>query len=374
MSQVKTLTPVREKPWDWVTNNEYEEVTVRMQSYIHGHYRHKFDERDYDIYDPRYTRVRSSDWEAFRDPKKLWYTTYTANRKKMSDEVSSIFERARQLRLFERVNPDWKRFAAEFYVPLRHFEYSGAVQLQHVVRYAMGCPIEQAATFNAFDKQGRAQWLSIWALEMTEYEGTALLEAGNELWCGDPAYRKLREYMEQVLITDDWAEVLLAVNLAVDPLVAGIAYRLLAAVGVQHGDTVLPGLGIVCDEQVKWQEQWSRNLFEMLAKDPARSRWEYLKALGYEGWQDYRWGRVLSDPRLTPEESLGNLEIIAEWVNKWIPAAIDAVLPLQEVFARNGIGFSVGQAVNRVIEQDLAPYFTKIGVSLPARVGGVKQE
>ena len=29
---------------------------------------------DFDIYDPRYTRVKSSDWEAFRDPKKFWYT------------------------------------------------------------------------------------------------------------------------------------------------------------------------------------------------------------------------------------------------------------------------------------------------------------
>ena len=47
-----------------------------MQPYVHMHYRHIYDDKDFDIYDPRYTRLKSSDWEAFRDPKKFWYTPY----------------------------------------------------------------------------------------------------------------------------------------------------------------------------------------------------------------------------------------------------------------------------------------------------------
>ena len=73
------------------TKNEYEEVTVRQQPYVHMHYRNIFDERDYDIYDPRYTRLKSSDWEAFRDPKKYWYTPYVNNRKKLAEEVENGF-------------------------------------------------------------------------------------------------------------------------------------------------------------------------------------------------------------------------------------------------------------------------------------------
>ena len=82
---------IRDQPWDYKTKNEYEDVTVRQQPYVHMHYRHIFDERDYDIYDPRYTRLKSSDWEAFRDPKKFWYTPYVNNRKKMAEEIENGF-------------------------------------------------------------------------------------------------------------------------------------------------------------------------------------------------------------------------------------------------------------------------------------------
>jgi len=50
---------LRDQPWDFKTKNEYEEVTLRQQPYVHMHYRNKFDERDYDNFDPRYTRLKS---------------------------------------------------------------------------------------------------------------------------------------------------------------------------------------------------------------------------------------------------------------------------------------------------------------------------
>ncbi|WP_027417162.1 hypothetical protein [Aneurinibacillus terranovensis] len=38
---------LREQPCDWQTKNEYEEVTLRQQPYLHGQYRNIHDERDY---------------------------------------------------------------------------------------------------------------------------------------------------------------------------------------------------------------------------------------------------------------------------------------------------------------------------------------
>ena len=98
----KTL---RDTPWDYKTKNEYEDVTVRQQPYVHMHYRHVFDEKDFDIYDPRYTRLKSSDWEAFRDPKKFWYTPYVNNRKKMAEEVENGFTYAEQLGVIKNLSP-----------------------------------------------------------------------------------------------------------------------------------------------------------------------------------------------------------------------------------------------------------------------------
>ena len=67
--------------------------------------------------------------------------------------------------------------------------------------------------------------------------------------------------------------------------------------------THLSILNLVIGKQLDWSRDWAASLLGMLAKDEATSRWDYLKALGYEEWEgDYRWGRILSDPRETPEE------------------------------------------------------------------------
>ena len=123
----KTL---RDQPWDYKTKNVYEELTLRQQPYVHGHYRNIFDERDYDIYDPRYTRLKSSDWEAFRDPKKYWYTPYIANRKKLAEEVENNFSYAKELQVIENLSPEWVNALREIYTPLRHLEYGVSVQMQ----------------------------------------------------------------------------------------------------------------------------------------------------------------------------------------------------------------------------------------------------
>ena len=36
---------IRDQAWDYKTKNEYEDVTVRQQPYVHTHYRHIFDEK-----------------------------------------------------------------------------------------------------------------------------------------------------------------------------------------------------------------------------------------------------------------------------------------------------------------------------------------
>ncbi|MCL6633419.1 MAG: toluene hydroxylase [Alicyclobacillus herbarius] len=354
--QANNLQPIRQQPWDWATKNEYEEVTLREQPYLHGHYRNKYYKSDYDIYDPRYTRVRVRDWEAFRDPKRLWYQTYVMTRRKMADDVESLFERASKLGGYEHVDPTWRDFSFAFYTPLRHYEYAGAVQLQHVVRYAMGCPIEQAATYTAFDKQGRAQWLSTWALEVASDDGLEVLRRGRELWLEDKAYNSLRSYMEHVLVTHDWVEVLVALHLAIGPILDRLLYGKLNAVALAHGDHVLAQLGLICSEQVSWQENWTKNLFRMIATDPTTSRWEYLKSLGYEDWPgDYRWGRTLTDPRLTPEETLTNAEILSEWAEKWVCRAIAAVKPLQGLFDCYGMTCNVESVIEQTLEQYILP-------------------
>ncbi|MBB6444942.1 toluene hydroxylase [Bacillus benzoevorans] len=350
---------IRDQAWDYKTKNEYEDVTVRQQPYVHMHYRHIFDERDYDIYDPRYTRLKSSDWEAFRDPKKYWYTPYVNNRKKLAEEVENGFSYANELQVIENLSPEWVNALREIYTPLRHLEYGESVQMQYVIRYALGTAIEQCATYQAFDKIGRAQWISQWAMNMQEHHDE-FLNAGKEVLLNEPAFQPLRHYVEEVLLTDDWAEVLIATNLTLDLLLGNLMYREFNKEAIKQGDTHLSILNLVIGKQLDWSRDWTASLFGMLAKDTAESRWDYLKSMGYEDWEgDYRWGRVLSDPRETPEETLSNIEIIQEWVEKWYPKAFEAVLALKPLFEKHGMEIDLEASLKKVEEEHIVPVYKK---------------
>ncbi|MBB6446643.1 toluene hydroxylase [Bacillus benzoevorans] len=350
---------IRDQPWDFKTKNEYEEVTLRMQPYVHMHYRHKYDGKDFDIYDPRYTKLKSSDWEAFRDPKKFWYTTYVNNRKKMAEETENAFNYAKELGVIENLSPLWVDALRELYTPLRHLEYGESVQMQYVIRYSLGTAIEQCATYQAFDKIGRAQWITQWAINMEEHHGD-FLKAGKEVLLTEPAFQLLRGYVEDVLVTDDWAEVLVATNLTLDLLLGNLMYREFNKEAVKQGDTHLSLLNLVIGKQLDWSRDWAVSLLGMLAKDEAESRWDYLKAMGYEDWEgDYRWGRIMSDPRETPEETQTNLEIIQEWVEKWYPKAYEAVLALAPLFEKNGVEINLQETLKKIEEEHIVPVYKK---------------
>lgn len=367
------IVPIRTKPWDYETKNEYEEVTLRLQPYLHGHYRSIYDERDYDVYDPRYTRIKSSDWEAYRDPEKLWYSTYIVSRRQLADEVAHALQFAQQQNFVSFLRPEWVSFLKDVYLPLRHAEYGMSMQLQHVIRYAMGTPIEQSVTFEACDKQGRAQWMTQWAMALEEYHG-AMLPHAKQMWLEHPGFASLLQYIEQLWITDDWMEVLCAINLCLDPLFMRLLYDKLSALALQQGDSLLAMIHHSCMKQVQWQEKYTTQLFSLVVQDQAESRWDYLKALGYADWKgDYRWGKILSDPRLTPEEPLTNAEIVQEWVNQWYPRAYRAVAQLELVISQHAMPFSIRQQLAELEEQTVQPLFQKLGLNIPAVQGGVKQ-
>ncbi len=116
----------------------------------------------------------------------------------------------------------------------------------------------------------------------------------------DAAYQPLRKYVEEILITEDWAEVLIAENLTLD----------------------------------------------------------------YGNWPgDYLWGLILSDPRETPEETMSNAEIIGEWVNKWYPKAYEAFSSLSPIFEKHSLPIDLSASLKKIEEEIVILTFKKYNVT-----------
>jgi len=140
----------------------------------------------------------------------------------MHDEFGKTLAYLEERNLFGRLPDGWRALAATVVVPLRHFE-SGA-QLVSVAgaRFAHGTSIEQCCTFAAFDRIGNAQMLSRVGIALGNGGGDVLASAKLD-WQHADHLQPLRQLIEEVMVLDDWAEGLLAVD-AVDRLLYPLLY------------------------------------------------------------------------------------------------------------------------------------------------------
>jgi phenol/toluene 2-monooxygenase (NADH) P1/A1 len=202
--------------------SRYLEATLDIEPRENFHYRPTW-AADRELYDARYSSLRLADPYRFTDPRQFYYTPYVTSRAALHDDFSKTLAYLEERDLLLRLPAGWRRLLAEVVVPLRHYE-SGA-QLISVAgaRFAYGTSLEQCCTFAAFDRIGNAQMLS--RVGIAADGGTAdMLAAAKREWLDGPHLQPLRRLTEQIMIAEDWAEGVLAVDI-LDSLIYPLLYR-----------------------------------------------------------------------------------------------------------------------------------------------------
>jgi toluene monooxygenase system protein E len=103
----------------------------------------------------------------------------------------------------------------------------------------------------------------------------------------------LREVLEHLLVTYDWGEALVALNLVVKPLVDTLFTDTLGAVARERGDYVLQQMLGSLAEDCVWQRSWTQALMQLVLRD-------------------------------TP----ANQSVISGWIDNWRRRAATAIEPL----------------------------------------------
>jgi phenol/toluene 2-monooxygenase (NADH) P1/A1 len=190
--------------------SRYLEATMDVEPRENFHYRPTWTP-DRELYDPRYSALRLDDPYAFTDPRQFYYTPYVSSRAAMYDDFGKTLGYLEERDLLTRLPTGWRSLLATVVVPLRHYE-SGA-QLASVAgaRFAHGTSVEQCCTFAAFDRIGNAQLLSRIGIALGRGAATELTTAKTE-WLDGPHLQPLRRLTEQIMITEDWAEGVLAID------------------------------------------------------------------------------------------------------------------------------------------------------------------
>lgn len=285
--------------------SRYIEATMDVQANANFHYRPTWDP-EHELFDATRTALKMKDWYALKDPRQLYYGSYTQARARLQETAEADFDFVESRGLAERYDDAARRTALDFYLPLRHVAWGANMNGAFMAAYGYGTAITQPCLYASMDQLGIAQYLSRLGLLLGQ-QGD--LEAAKQAWLQAPAWQGLRRLVEDSWVMKDWFELFVAQHVVLDGLLYGLAYKEVdSALSDQAGPTV-----------------------SMLTRFQAEWFGDHCK------WVD----AVL---KTAAAESAENKALLSQWARAWRERALEALQPVAAI----GLGDQAAAAMDRV--------------------------
>ena len=272
--------------------SRYIEATMDVQANANFHYRPTWDP-EHEIFDPARTRITMRDWYAFKDPRQLYYGTYTQSRARLQETAEADFDFVESRGLADAYDDAARRTALDVYLPLRHVAWGANMNGAAMCAYGYGTAITQPCLYQGMDQLGIAQYLTRLGLVLGQ---TGDLQAAKHAWMEAPAWQGLRRYVEDSFVLKDWFELFVAQNVALDGVLYPLAYgEIDAALSAKAG----PVVAMLTRFQSEWFDDSSK-------------------------WVD-------SVLKIAAAESAENRAQLAQWTAHWRGRALDALTPVAQL-------------------------------------------
>ncbi|MBM7456769.1 phenol hydroxylase P1 protein [Oceanisphaera litoralis] len=261
--------------------SRYQEASYDIQEEINFHYRPLW-QPEHDIYDSTRTAITMQDWYQLKDPRQLYYGTYTQIRARQQEVLESNFTFVDKNGLLASMPADTLTAALKLLVPLRHYEWGANMNNSFITGYGYGATLTNATMFATMDRLGSAQYLTRIGLLLDGNQGSSLEQARQE-WLEAPCWQPLRQGVERMFVVKDWFELFVAQNLVFDgylyPLAKQIVDRELVAKGA-------PTMGMLTAFMSEWfneTQPWVNSVLKTVAAESDANR--ELLSRWIETWQ-----------------------------------------------------------------------------------------
>ena len=272
--------------------SRYLEATMDVQPSANFHYRPTW-APEYELFDAKRTAIVMKDWYALKDPRQLYYGTYTQNRARMQETAEADFEFVETRGLADTYNDDARKLALDFYLPLRHVAWGANMNGAYQCAYGYGTAITQPCLYAGMDQLGIAQYLTRLGLLLGN-QGE--LEAGKQAWLQAPAWQGLRRLVEDTWVLKDWFELFVAQNLVLDGVLFALAYKEVDQVLSEQAGPVVSML-------TRFQAEWGQDA----------NKW------------------VDAVMKVAAAESPENKELLSHWYAHWRGRVQQALAPIAEL-------------------------------------------
>lgn len=285
-----TFTQVAEQIGADKPASRYQEAVLGAQQDANFQYRPTWDP-GHELFDTGRTAIRMKNWYAFKDPRQLYYGTWTMMRAKQQDAMESNFDFVESRGLVGRLPAGVAERALEVLLPLRHVAWGANMNNSAMCAYGYGTAITSACMFHAMDHLGIAQYLTRFGLALADQ---ARIEQARQAWLDDPRWQPLRRYVEDSFVVQDWFELFVAQNLALDGLLYPLVY------GVVVDDVLAAGGGTAVAMLTAFMTEWHA--------------------------ESAKW--VDAQVKTAAAESDENRRLLSGWVRQWRGRAVEALAPV----------------------------------------------
>lgn len=230
-----------------------------------------------------------SSWEKFRDPRETTYTKYTDLQREKEIFVDGILDEIELTGYDAHLRPSWLHILPRLVAPFRYPCHGFQMIASYIGQMAPSGRITIAAALQSADEMRRVQRIA-YRIRQLQLIYPRFGDDSKTLWQTDTLWQPLREVVEKLLITYDWAESFVGLNLVLKPLVDELFMKYLSDVALSEDDYLLGQIFYSLNEDCQWHRQWSESLVRMAIEDHADNR-----------------------------------DTIQVWINQWYPLAIRAV-------------------------------------------------
>lgn len=284
------------KTWVWLSGRkrppgEYEELSTGIQWYGDAVSQTNVGSWRQD------STVIKADWDAFRDPSGMYYRNYIVGQDNAERSLDAVFEVARDADFVSGIGEAWRTDLVTLVGALSHAEWGTAMAHQHVQRFALSPTVACCAQLQVMDKLRSAERSLEW-FDLIHPDGEDLI---SEAWMNSQALQPLRKLLEEILIVQDWAEVIVAVNIALLGIMQPFQREVFVRGGRANADFVTAALGA---------------------------------AFGKDGSRHAAWGDAFI--KLTQTEE-SNATAVSDWLERYVPDAVAAFEALAAALPVGGI-------------------------------------
>ena len=249
------------------------------------------------------TQLRHSDWFAFRDPAQQWQRTYVRQQEQQESSIARVTEDAGLDGSLAQLERPWiDGLLCTHYRAWSFFEYAIFRALAPAQREALADTIGNLLCFQGVDHLRHAQAVILYLVELENYVQPVPDALGKDAWLHAPAYQPARRLAEQIIATDDWAELLIGLNLVVAPMLQQMAASdLVRRNALVNGDAVAAHIVLTAERDRRRNLAATQAFVQMVTTADV-------------------------------PDAAHNRQVIQSWLDQWTQAAVNAAQALTPVY------------------------------------------